>query len=682
MSDLRVQPGSTPTEARRMPPPLPATTPEPGLRPLPADRTALAGHREGKAVVQTDTRRQEILQSAIANLTPADDTRTTFERWTQPKVNGVTQAKRSLRLIADMQAPEALPAVLQVIARQDGASAKALEVFTELLPYADAADLNQLATSLSALPDKGGVVAAKAAVHAATASRRAGLAPLVSDKSLAELHWRDAGRGVLDFVGDITVGTVEQIIDDPLHFPTQLIWGMGSSLAHAGKDAGRSVMGLLTGGRHGAFGSEMTQSAGNALTWASGFSGGRKTRLHPQFAEVQALTKEGFARDLGSRVQYVRPGPTLSHWLQKKTGLPEGITGRLGKAEQHVKHGIAKLWYGTDVVLPGETGKRKGAIWKDLGDEPMQADHVLGSSSKEMFDYFSNKYNEASTINQYAPGAMPETVLGATIFQELGLKPPKDAAGRAAFLVELQKKLDEKYPQGYFLKGVADYNTGGNLPTNKSRFAELYHGFETDYKPFEAKLRSENVAGADLQPQLKSHPHQGGRTLAALMDDPTSVVIQEKLPLKKYTSKDVGLGKQPFHEFRLHIVHGKVVPGASSHRWSAWHEITGGKAKAAAEAWAQEQVNKLPKSITHATALCPDVVMLQDGSFKFIEMNAFGNSGFLHFNPKIAHSLVEAVTGKETAPAYVLRSLGRSTLASTVVATHQPTRTPTADESK
>jgi hypothetical protein len=654
---------------------------DPQPQALPADRTALAGHKEGKAVAKPDARRAEVLQSALAMLAPAEDTRSTFERWTQPKPNAVTQTKRALRLISDMQAPEALPAVLQVIARHDGASAKALETFKALLPYAGEADLIQLSSSLAALPEQGDVAAAKADLHQATESRRAGVAPLASDRSLAALHWRDAGRGVLDFVGDMTVGTVEQIIDDPLHFPTQMIWGIGASFAHAGKDAGSSLLGLVSAGRYGGFGAQMTQSMGNAMTWASGFSSPRKTNLHPQFAEVQAMTKEGFARDLGSRAQYVKPGPTVSQWLHHKAGIPTAITGQLGKAEQHVKHGIAKLWYGTDAILPGETGKRAGAIWKDLGDEPMKADHVLGSASKEMFEYFSNKYNEASTINQHSPGAMPETVLGKTMFEELGLKPPKDASQRPAFLQDLQKKLDERYPQGYFLKGVADYNTGGNLPTNKSRFAELYQGYEADYKPFEAKLKAENP-GADLQPQLKSHPHQGGRTLAALLDDPNAVVIQEKLPLKKYTTKDVGLGKQPFHEFRLHIVHGKVVPGASSHRWSAWHEITGGKAKKAAEAWAQSQVDKLPRSITHATALCPDVVMLEDGSFKFIEMNAFGNSGFLHFNPKIAHSLVEAVTGKETGPAYVMRRLGRSAAASTLVATHQPTGKPATDEAK
>lgn len=615
-----------------------------------------------------DKRRERAFGLLQQMLAPGDGP-TGAAKWVMPTLDAGTQGRRALRLAAELQDPRALPLLVPHL--QDGpVAAEARQVFDGLLPYADAGTLATVRDALSADDP------ARQAVEHAMAQRRSGVAAKRPERSGLQVHLSEAAHGLVDMGYDMTVGTAKQIVKDPLRFPTQMVAGMAVSLHNALRHTGGAAVGLVTGGRFGSFGAQMTAELANTAMWSSGFATPRAKGMHPEFAEVQAGAKEGFYRDLSSHGQFIPTREAMTDAIQAKTHVSRAAAEKLG----NVSHAGAKkamaFVYGTDVILPGETVQVKGTIWRRSGDEASTATHIIGTENKALNDLFANKWQEYQILNGAVKGSMPETHLGVSMLKDLGLEVPKTPAERPAFVKALQTKLNERFPQGYFLKGVRDYNTGGNLPTNKADFAAIYQGFLNEYKPLYEKLRAENPEH-DLQPQLSSHPFQSGRTLEALMDNPESVIIQEKLPLKKFTEKKLPLNEQPFQEFRVHTLKGKVIPGGSSHRWSDLHNITDRKTMAQAEAFVQKVFDQLPDEIKKGTALSPDVVQLQDGSFRIIEMNAGGDSGFLHpistgmpvFAP--AHKLAEVVTGTETRLHQVVRSAKISTAVAAFGATHQ-----------
>jgi hypothetical protein len=588
-----------------------------------------------------------------------------------PTLDAGTQQRRGLRLAAELQDGRALPLLLPML--QGKASAEARQVIQALLPYADGATLAQVQGDLRRTAPTDSLLQA---IDQAVTERQSGKAARRPERSGLQVHLSEAAHGVVDMGYDMTVGMAKQVLRDPLRFPTQMIAGMGMSLHNALRHTGGAALGLVSGGRFGSFGAQMTAELTNAGMWASGFAAPRKKGMHREFADVQAMTKEGFVRDLSSHGQFIPTAAAMSSKIRAATHLPQVAAEKVGGVAHKGAKKAIEFVYGTEVILPGEKTHVQGTVWRRTGEEASTATHVIGTESKALNDLFANKWQEYQILNSAVKGSMPETHLATTMLKDLGLELPKTPAERAVFVERLQTKLNERFPQGYFLKGVRDYNTGGNLPTNKTDFSRAYKGFIEEYKPLYEKLRKENP-DHDLQPQLSGHPFQSGRTLEALMDNPESVIVQEKLPLKKYTQKQLPLNEQPFQEFRVHTVKGKVIPGGSSHRWSDLHNITDRKTMLQAEAFVQKVFDQLPDEIKKGTALSPDVVQLQDGSFRIIEMNAGGDSGFLHpistglpvFAP--AHKLVEAVTGRETALHGTVRGALISVGASTLVATHQ-----------
>ena len=638
------------------------------------DQARLGSVKTGIPAV-TDQRRERAFGLAQQMLTPNATESHGIKRWVMPSADQATQQQRGLRLAAELQDPRLLTQILPLMGKYGPTCELANETFTAIVPFADANTLRQLKSVLAATKDSGLTTATKA-VDDALMLRELGTPAKAPDMSGTAIHFQEAAHGALDMVKDMTVGTAKQVYRDPLRFPTQLIAGVGVSLHNAVKNTGGAVVGLVTAGRFGSFGAQMTQELGNTALWGSGFAKARKTNLYPQFAEVQKGAKEGFYRDLSSHGQFIPSEPVLTNKLSKGLHLPQSVANGMAKVERGVMKSAMSFVYGTEVILPGETKQVKGTIWRRSGEELSTADHIIGTENKAVNDLFANKWQEFQILDGAVKGSMPETHLGKNLIAELGLELPKTQAERPAFVVKLQAKLNEKFPQGYFLKGVRDYNTGGNLPTNKTNFGEAYKGFVTEYKPLVEKLRKEHP-NDDLQPMLNNHPFQSGRTLDALMENPESVIIQEKLPLKKFTQKEQPLNKQPFQEFRVHTVKGQVIPGGSAHRWSDMHTLTDRKTMKAAEAFVQTVMDKMSDDVKKKAALSPDVVQLEDGSFKIIEMNAGGDSGFLHpvtegmpiFKP--AHNLVEAVTGKETDLFYVARRAKISVAVAATGATHQ-----------
>jgi hypothetical protein len=624
--------------------------------------------------VSTDARRDRAL-GLVEQMFAEPDAEALEGGWFTPAADVGTQQSRGLRLAADLQDPRALTMIQPLLSQSGDVGAKAAETFKDLLPFADEATLAQLQTALQADRSPAGTKALSA-VESTLAQRHQGVAAQAPTHSGAGVHFREAARGLGDMAYDMTIGTVKQVKNDPLHFPTQFVGGMVTSLKNAFSNTGGAIVGLASGGRYGSYGAQMTQELGNAAMWSSGFTAKRKTNLYPEFKDMQDAAGHKFVRDMSAWGEFIPAEPAVAKKLQKALRLPDGVTTRLGKVERSAIKGSMSFVYGAEVILPGERRDIAGAIWKEKGTEATTGKLTLGCVDKTAYDMFNNKWTEYSIVNKVAPGAMAETHLAKNLIKELGLELPKTPAEAPAFMEALQAKLNAKFPKGFFIKGVADYNTGGNLITNKANFVESLNGYHNEFKPYVAEM-AKKFPDADLQPKINGHKYMSGRTLQAIIDNPETVIIQEKMALSKFTNKKLPINKQPFNEFRVHTVKGKVVPNASAHRWSDVQTYTQKKNRMAAEAWLQTVMDKMPKEITDATALSPDVAMLEDGSFKILEMNAGGDSGFLHPvsgglpMTRMAHNLSEMVSGQETSLHLLQRRAKISTAVAAFGATHQ-----------
>jgi hypothetical protein len=599
--------------------------------------------------------------------------RSELERWFTPDTDVATQTSRGLRLVESLQDPRALSTVADVMARGGKGADKAAEVFQSLLPFAGTAELEAVKGRLARSGDAK-MTEALTKVDSTLAERQNGVAPRAPEHSGAAVHLKEAANGLVDFGYDMTVGTAKQIIDDPLRFPTRMAAGMVTSLKNALSQSGGAIMGLATAGAYGSYGAQMTAELANTATWASGIAKTRRTNMHAdKFGELHKVTKDGFARTMQAYEEIHRK-PLVTQKIAKtlhldmKTATPMKALGRMESAMRDTKN---KLWYGTDLIYEADKAPkrgtiRKGAVWKDQGYEPVKVGKgkVIGTENQRLYNMMDSKWMEYKVATGAMKEAMAPTVLAGDFIKEMGLKIPRNKAQRAVFLEQLQTKLNERFPNGYFVKGIQDFNTGGNLPTNKTAFRTMYEGYHKEFVPYVKKV-------GENQDLLRTHPFQAGRMLNDLLKDPSSVIIQERMNLKKWTNKDLPIHKQPFNEFRVHVVHGKVVPGASSHRWSLLKNITDRKTLHGAEKFAQEVFDKMDDKYKKNMAYSPDIVQQADGSFKLIELNVGGNSGFLHRNPLAANKMVEAVTGRETNALYAARRLGYSAVASTVVATHQ-----------
>lgn len=329
-----------------------------------------------------------------------------------------------------------------------------------------------------------------------------------------------------------------------------------------------------------------------------------------------------------------------------------------------------ELWFGGHVeYVPSElTGKAphqvKGAVFHEqpLDKLAVAGDVNLNSGSNTLFNQFDNKLKEAQFIQQYAPGAIAKTESMADVIKELGLQRPgprSSAAERKEFLDALQTKLHERYPQGFFVKGLRDCNTGGNMATDKSNLAELHAGYLKDYAPQKAALLAADP-DVDLSKHLRDHPFAAGRTVDELLRDPRRVAVQERLKLARWTTEELPRDVQPFQEYRLHVVDGHVVPGATSHRWSVSETFKSANELSDVEAWTEAQFQKFPEHVQQTQGFAPDVAKLEDGSYRFIELNVGGLSGILYKNPLAAAAVSEAITGHAAPIRHLSNPIGKA----------------------
>jgi len=183
--------------------------------------------------------------------------------------------------------------------------------------------------------------------------------------------------------------------------------------------------------------------------------------------------------------------------------------------------------------------------------------------------------------------------------------------------------------------GAASMGAFPSTSSNLTNLHKRWKGIKKDY--WEARKTEPFL---DVQSEFTSMPGYKGRLVDEMLAN--NAIFQRKVPIKPMPS---GVG----HEYRVHVVGGRAVPSMAV----PWVEPQGlldqlsQKLMARrATRWAQKQIDLLPEEYK-GISMGMDVVPLQGGGFRALELNPGGQSGFLDF-PGSAHNLYRAVTGRST----------------------------------
>lgn len=213
-------------------------------------------------------------------------------------------------------------------------------------------------------------------------------------------------------------------------------------------------------------------------------------------------------------------------------------------------------------------------------------------------------------------------------------------------LDKLQSHLAEKYPSGYVIKPVDDAASGG-VPTHKDRFASI--------------LSSD-----------KKTAHQ--EWMQRMMEDPDKFMVQEYIPIKQSRrtmslpprsggsgERSYSIGKSVPDEWRVHVAGGKVIPDTTMHRWTfdAGMSPTSRKEISDVDKFMQGAVQNMPRDV-RGVPMAADVVRAEDGTFKIIELNSGGQSGFL-LSPALrgkGWNYYRGITGRHSQPEALVKGLG------------------------
>ena len=247
--------------------------------------------------------------------------------------------------------------------------------------------------------------------------------------------------------------------------------------------------------------------------------------------------------------------------IQRRSGgsfartIPEvAPTSRFRQAWDKVKYDADKLYYNQGPV-PKKPEKFKGVVHHfDPGFDP---DIVKGTvqpiSNKASVDLGSrigeHKWKEYQYFNKHAPGSIPESRNMKAVLREMGVrKVPNSPEEQAALLQKVQVKLRAEHPEGFVMKEVAGEQSAGLFPQETHELADLYSGFQKSKLPGQIKKfqTAEDMTGSawdEAYKQMKADPNYSGRVLADLIRDPSSVMVQQKVPIEKVTGIRRLIGK-------------------------------------------------------------------------------------------------------------------------------------------
>lgn len=274
------------------------------------------------------------------------------------------------------------------------------------------------------------------------------------------------------------------------------------------------------------------------------------------------------------------------------------------------------------------------------------SDNPLAHGIKRVTDLGENKMLEAEYFKN-VPGMAKSESAAKYVKKAPGGDP-------ATQLDELQATLSKKYPNGYVVKPIEGAASGG-VPTHNARFADILAGKGN-----------------------KAHKEW----MEEMLEDPSDYMVQEYIPIAKsmatfakpplatgQAARKIQLHKQVPDEFRVHVFGGKVVRGASSHRWAAGQELYKRKQFRELDQFVQDAVNKLPDKGV-GTPMAFDVVKDTKGKWRIIEANVGGESGFLApeasgASVRAPQAVYKAVTGRSSKPEAAVKGVaaGGATIA-------------------
>lgn len=300
----------------------------------------------------------------------------------------------------------------------------------------------------------------------------------------------------------------------------------------------------------------------------------------------------------------------------------------------------------TDYDAPAATKKVKGMV---RYSEPSDAAHVQGDvatgAAPDTADVLKriqdNKWHEYEFFNKHAPEAFGKSENIKDVLAGLGHTAiPADPAAQSAMLDQLQNTLRTRYGQGFLLKETGGLQSGGIFPNDKTHFNSMVEGYrKAGIEPkFNEGLKNlhANYGGdiGKLISEFRDDPHYEGRVLEQLLRSPENVMVQERLPLlepKGLLRKTIPekLGLTPNYEARVHVENGKVVPALTSARYDPLMELANRDLLRGSDTFAQGIVDKLPPEHRNMS-FAMDVHPLKDGTFKLMESNPGGQSGFLY----------------------------------------------------
>jgi hypothetical protein len=152
-----------------------------------------------------------------------------------------------------------------------------------------------------------------------------------------------------------------------------------------------------------------------------------------------------------------------------------------------------------------------------------------------------NKYLESLFWNDYAPGAMAKTVL------------LKDLTGTHPEISELQKILNDTFPNGWVLKGVCESSSGLKIITNSINLLKEWETYKTsDFEDFVKRTYTE-MKGFDediIYEKLRLNPCYLGWRISQYLEDPSIAIVQERINIDK--------------EYRVDVVGGFVLGNGST----------------------------------------------------------------------------------------------------------------------
>jgi hypothetical protein len=291
--------------------------------------------------------------------------------------------------------------------------------------------------------------------------------------------------------------------------------------------------------------------------------------------------------------------------------------------------------YGAKVLYTGDAKQGHpthvdGTVWHA---NLREAEYFIGTRNPviEQLDILklieSDKWEEAKILMAAVPDAFPRTENLADVIRAIGDNP---ALSDPQKLERLSQELKRRYPEGFFLKPISGFSSDGTFPSDKSDFDAVYESFIHDVKPvIERRLKETGGDSDTVHLELKRMPNYSGRVLEQLLAHPEQVIVQAKISPAFGAVVRTAEGPKPLIvEFRVHVVEGKVLVGATETRWEDLRSVSG-STYAEVEAFAQHVVNRLPPAM-RKMCFGMDVMKTADGRYKVVELNGGGESAYLY----------------------------------------------------